>query len=193
MKIVLTGGPCSGKTTLINRFESMGLHVIPEAALEVIKQLIKRRGYDDYLVFKRQETLAFQNLILEQQLRQEAEFDTDKVTILDRGALDSLAYLYHERISPSSESIQQATQAKYDLIIVCDTLQHFDMRASTGRIETQTESKQLQSSIEQTYQRFGYDTCNLPEDSIEKRVMKIQSLISHVKKQSSNVGSPRND
>jgi len=36
MNIVITGGPCSGKTTLINALEKKGIHVIHEVAIKVI-------------------------------------------------------------------------------------------------------------------------------------------------------------
>ena len=70
-RIVLTGGPGSGKTTVINNianiFSSLGVKVIvvPETATEIITSGIKPFGEDPV------DMLAFQELVLKQQLSKE--------------------------------------------------------------------------------------------------------------------------
>ncbi|RLI44817.1 hypothetical protein DRO69_06575, partial [Candidatus Bathyarchaeota archaeon] len=43
-KCVITGGPGSGKTTLVNKLSSLGFKVIPEAARLVVEREAKLTG-----------------------------------------------------------------------------------------------------------------------------------------------------
>ena len=98
LKIVLTGGPCSGKSS----------------ALSTLNQILEERGYHVFSVFEGSSALImgqicpsdaiplneFQNFILDMQLANEQIFDgvkkyydPDKIIIfLDRGIMDGAAY-----------------------------------------------------------------------------------------------------
>ena len=105
-KIVITGGPCAGKTTgmsrIQNAFTDMGYSVlfIPETATELILG-----GVAPWTL---QSNADFQNCIMALQLHKESVFEeaarkiknSDKVLIVcDRGALDNKAYLSDEEFS----------------------------------------------------------------------------------------------
>ena len=45
MKIVITGGPCSGKTALVDKLFEKGYEIIPEVAREIIE----KKHYSKYL------------------------------------------------------------------------------------------------------------------------------------------------
>lgn len=98
-KIVLTGGPCAGKTTAMNWiqncFQKQGYKVlfIPEAATELIMG-----GLTPWEV---KTNLDFQSTLLDMQLQKEKIFEEgakklpyDKILIVcDRGVLDNKAYM----------------------------------------------------------------------------------------------------
>lgn len=107
-KIVLTGGPCAGKTTAISKIEeeltSLGYYVIiiPESATELINSGIKPFGNSKI------DLLNFQKLILNYQLGKENFYqqaiklldkDTKCIIICDRGALDNQAYITKEQFN----------------------------------------------------------------------------------------------
>ena len=99
-KIVLTGGPCAGKTTAVNvikkhlRELKIPCVIVPETATELIPNFIDDEIDDLY---------NFQKLIMKRQLVKEDDaFDYVKnkfqnkdkcVIIYDRGIVDNLAYL----------------------------------------------------------------------------------------------------
>ena len=99
IKIVLTGGPCAGKTTamnwILNNFQKFGYKVlfIPEAATELITGGIKP--------WEMNSNVAFQSILLDMQLQKERLFEEaaksmpeDKILIVcDRGILDNKAYM----------------------------------------------------------------------------------------------------
>ena len=98
-KIVITGGPCGGKTTAMswiqNMFSDLGYSVIfvPECATEVINAGISSKTCKD--------VESFQNALMKLQLAREAIYEeaaqtikNNKVLIVcDRGIMDSKAYL----------------------------------------------------------------------------------------------------
>lgn len=85
IKIVLTGGPASGKTTIVNMLKKKGFYIVPEVAT-IIFEKIKSK----WKVFDREK---FQDLVLKYQLIYESKIPkTEKVAILDRGTIDGLAY-----------------------------------------------------------------------------------------------------
>jgi len=98
-KIVITGGPCAGKTTAMswiqNMFTDLGYHVIfvPECATELINSGISSITCKD--------VESFQNALMKLQIEREKIYEkaalsikNDKILIVcDRGIMDSKAYL----------------------------------------------------------------------------------------------------
>lgn len=126
-KIVLTGGPCAGKTTLISRinqiFSLKGYRIftVNEVATELIQNGLKPFG--DCVDME-----TFQNFILDTQLAKEktyikaAEFvKEDKVIIIfDRGVLDGKAYIsdeYFTKLLKARGLTESKLRNSYDLII----------------------------------------------------------------------------
>lgn len=85
-KIVITGGPCSGKTSLIRELAELGYTVVEEAAAKVITEGVYH---------PQKEPLVFQRKVVERQLawEREAERKTNNLIFCDRGVYDGLAYL----------------------------------------------------------------------------------------------------
>lgn len=96
-RIVLTGGPCSGKSSVMAaikaEFKDM-LHCIPEVATIVIEQVGAKPPFGDTLAMK-----AFQRTIYRVQLgfekvsNRQAIRDGRKALLLDRGTIDGATYM----------------------------------------------------------------------------------------------------
>lgn len=92
--IVLTGGPCSGKSTILETLRSDGrIHVVPEVATILIQQLgVKPFGGPGhsgrFQTGLREVQIAFESLA-----RMQAKASGKRVVVLDRGALDACAYI----------------------------------------------------------------------------------------------------
>lgn len=104
-KIVLTGGPCAGKTTALSSLEKnlteqgYKVLIVPESATELINGGIRAFGDGAVSLFD------FQKLIINYQLYKERLYesaikaiddDVKCVIIYDRGVLDNKAYLSDE-------------------------------------------------------------------------------------------------
>ena len=99
-KIVITGGPCAGKTTamqkIVQEFTEKGykVFVVNEAATELINGGIRPFGNDAISMFE------FQRCIIDTQLSKERIFERiansmeqDTIILCDRGVFDNKAYV----------------------------------------------------------------------------------------------------
>lgn len=128
LRIVLSGGPCSGKTTSKSKIktwlsEKLGLNVfiVPEAATDIIQSGI----YPGENISMEQ----FQEFVLTKQLENERMvldaikkyFDPDKsVVVYDRGILDQFAYVSKEymiELLKKNNMTVEDVAARYDAII----------------------------------------------------------------------------
>lgn len=95
MKVVMTGGPCAGKSSLISRFVQLeSVAVVHEAATQLWALGWQQKGQE--CGYSREWKIAFQVAVLEAQLTQE-ELATKKQSrhvICDRGISDGPAYLH---------------------------------------------------------------------------------------------------
>ena len=134
--IAFTGGPCAGKTTVIEEItkklenDNYYVIVVPETGAELISRGIKPNN-------NRNHTLRFQELVLETQTRKEMiaeeyaelirnenlEFIKDKkgiVILYDRAIPDNRAYLSHSEYNDMLKKYhcnELAIIDKYDLVI----------------------------------------------------------------------------
>ncbi len=128
-KIVLTGGPCAGKTSALSRIEEyfteLGYKVliVSESATELIKGGAKPFG-DGALSL-----IDFQDIILKYQLQKEMIYDniaskfkyTDKVIIIyDRGLMDNSAYINEyefNRLLERNHLTKLELMDRYDMVL----------------------------------------------------------------------------
>lgn len=151
-KIVLTGGPCAGKTTAMswiqNNLEKEGYKVlfVPEAATEVINVGIKPAEVGVEI---------FQRALLKLQIEKEKIYeeaakrmDTDKILIVcDRGLLDSKAYMDEEEYNKiindygiSFEDAKERYDAVFHLVTAAKGVKDFYNLDNEARTETIEEA-----------------------------------------------------
>ena len=156
LNIVVTGGPCGGKTTaldeLVKFLRSYGYTVflVNEAATELINNGIRPFGEDKL------DLISFQSLILDTQLSKERIVrkaanicQNDKVAILyDRGILDNRAYVDDEIFDEllKQRNIKEADiLSRYDIVIHLVTAaigkeEYYTTLNNSARTETKEEA-----------------------------------------------------
>lgn len=95
-RIVLTGGPCSGKSVLMRQLKQefgAAVHCVPEVATILIAQVGVRPGNDALSSRRFQRTVARVQKSFEEASADQAFRDGKQAILLDRGLLDSAAYL----------------------------------------------------------------------------------------------------
>lgn len=175
MKIVISGGPGSGKTTLIQALASRGYRTVQEAAIQVIEDLNGRYGVEGQKAWRKENRSEFQVMIAEKQSELEGlvREHSAEMAFLDRGRLDSIAYcrFHGNEVHPAVGSI--ADGHNYDGVVVLRTLSTFSSRRATGRMSSYEDSIQIGDHIEQVYREAGYPILTIPELSVADRLERV--------------------
>lgn len=196
-RIVLTGGPGSGKTTvlnsIVNMYTSLGVKVVvvSETATEIINSGIKPFG-DDKI-----EMLDFQKLVLSLQLSKEKIYDEairmyqkvhpneDILIIYDRGSIDNKAYITDEEFDAVMQSVCDDNYStilnKYDLIIDLVgskkfyTLENNKARSESADVALTLGEKTLKSWV-------GHPKVKIvgPKENMNDKVSEVVSYINEL-------------
>ena len=160
-KIVITGGPCAGKSTAMSRiqdeFTRMGYTVlfVPETATELITG-----GVAPWTCGT---NAAFQQCLLRLQLEKEAVFETaaqtmeaDKVLIVcDRGTIDNKAYMSDEEcaaalcsVSSNEVELRDRYDAVFHLVTAAKGAEEFYTTANNAaRTETVEQAAAMDDKL----------------------------------------------
>lgn len=168
-KYVLTGGPSSGKTSIILALEQRGEYIVREAAEDYIR-IRQAQGQPAPWT-----ELDFQEGILKLQVQREKRIPKDvRRVFIDRGVHDGLAYLSPE-IGTYRKVMAEAREHKYNAIFLIDALK--SMKKTDVRRETQDEAHELRDKLEQVYKQAGYKPILVKKAPLKQRLEQILSTL----------------
>jgi predicted ATPase len=169
MKVVITGGPSSGKSTLIEEFSRRGFVIVPEAATIVIKRGVHHPTRDP---------IAFQRevLALQMKLERDAEGKASGIIFCDRGIYDGLAYL---RFYGISESVIRLPEVwRYDEVFYLEQLPYV---RDEIRFETPEEARRISELLWEVYRELGYAPIRVPAMPVRERADLVIKLLQEAK------------
>jgi predicted ATPase len=142
---VITGGPSSGKSTVIRLLKDLGYTTTQEVARHYIDlQRINGRSIDEIRANQRQ----FQHKILNLQIDLERRLDPQELIFLDRGLTDELAYYKFFNLPPDEKLVEYLKTATYKKIFIMDLL---PLDKDYARIEDVAAQKALHELIIESY------------------------------------------
>ena len=193
-KIVLTGGPCAGKTSTIPRIEEhlieKGYHVLilNECATETIKQGIRPFGNNAATVYDFENEILKLQLFKEKRLKESVNYypdDTKVVILYDRGSVDVYAYLgkeQYDRILKENNLKHEELVNEYDLVIHMITVAaDMENRYSNANNKTRFEDSEEAINVDNNIKEAWNDCPNLKVVPVcEYLEDKIQMTINYV-------------
>ena len=192
--IVLTGGPCAGKTTTIanvkDYLEGLGYHVLllNECATELINGGIRPFGDNQIPVFD------FQNEIMNLQLYKEKRYldiidklpeDTECIILSDRGILDSKAYLGDElftKLVNQNNLKEEDLGKRYDMVIhmvtvASDVKNRYNTTTNTARFENADEAIDLDKRTSKVWSKHNNFKVIEATEVIDEKIENVKNII----------------
>lgn len=171
---VITGGPGSGKTTLIQSLSQKGYRCVEEAARSIIKQQIEIGGsalpWENLEKFKK---IVFEKVLQDYQKAEQCK----GVVFFDRGILDLVAYsrlMESEVPIELSEAVNKHIESKI-AFIAPPWKKIYTIDAE--RKESFEQSIETYRYIVDVYNEYGYTLIDLPKTSVQNRVKFVISKI----------------
>lgn len=177
-KIPISGGPCTGKTTLVEALHERfpKAYFVDEPATQVIdRELSFAARHDDYepkvpwLDYPNFAPLAIAE---SERLEEAIPFDAG-ITFLDRSLIDNIAY---GRINGFEDLIPDVQLriwlARYSFALICQPLEKY--LATEVRRETAEEALTTHAAIEEAYRESELEVVTLPPVSVAERVSLVE-------------------
>lgn len=166
-RIVIIGGPGSGKTTLIQAIEDTGFKVHHEISRLVTKRA-QERGIEQLFL---EDPMAFSNQLLKGRIEQFNDA-VPGINFYDRGIPDVPAYHHFTKDPIPSEYLNASNHHQYDAVFFLPAWK--DIYQSDGeRYESFEQAVEIGSILQEYYKSLGYDVQEVPKDKVSKRLKYI--------------------
>lgn len=180
MRTVITGGPGTGKTALIQELERQGHFCYHEIIREMTLDAKKEEGQAivNPLAFVK-DPISFNRMLLQGRIGQfqHAEELQCSVVFYDRGIPDVLAYMDYFGQGYDSEFTEPCHLLKYDRVILLPPWKEI-YRQDNERMESFKEACEIHNYLESTYQTFGYRVESVQPGPIKDRVNQVLEMIA---------------
>lgn len=167
---VLTGPPCSGKTTIIDALNKLGYTTSDEVARQYYQDLLNQARREDILA----NPIQLQEDILKVELAREEGLDTQELTFLDRAIPDSIAYFSRIGVVPN-HVISASKTYRYKDVFFLESLPY---QNDGIRQEDAKTAEQIGRLVHEAYASVGYHLKHVPVMRIEDRLAYILNEIS---------------
>jgi predicted ATPase len=165
-KIIITGGPGTGKSTIINELIKRGYICLEEISRQVILDA-KKEGIDQLFLTN---PLLFSELLLKGRHQQFYDADNFKleITFFDRGLPDILAYMDFIKDPYPASFIETCKNTAYDEVFILKPWEAIYI-SDNERYENFEQALEIHDCLLKTYQDYNYKLIDVPFDTIENR------------------------
>ena len=180
-KIVITGGPGSGKTSVVEALEADGYtcfhEIIRSFTHKAKKGMASAANQNNPIAFV-DDSLGFNRKLLEGRLKQYRKSEKVKADLVffDRGMPDVLAYMEYFKQDYPDNFKQTCLQHRYDRIIILPPWKEI-YNTDGERFENWDVAFEIYHYLKNTYTKLGYEVDEIPKGSIADRKEYIEHLV----------------
>lgn len=171
-KIIITGGPGTGKTSIIDGLAKKGYTVLPEKARIVIqKQLRAQTNKLPWMDVKGFSILVAEEILLDK--------DKEGLVFMDRGIVDIEAYMQLANVDyDKNQFLNYCKTMNYERIVFHAPFWEEIYATDSERKESKEEAFQISTRIKSLYIERGFDLIDIPKNSLEKRIDFVLSRLN---------------
>jgi len=171
---VITGGPGSGKTTLVEALAAKGIAHQPETGRAVIREEMARGGS----ALPWANRLAFANRMLRRDLRSyHASEGLPGAVIFDRGLPDIAGYLKLSGLPVPARFAEAARRRRYHRRVFIAPPWPEIFTQDAERKQSLVESEATYRAMVEVYAALGYELVPLPLVPVAERVAFVRGMI----------------
>ncbi|GAA3618135.1 ATP-binding protein [Flavivirga jejuensis] len=174
-KIVITGGPGTGKSTIINELISRGYSCLEEISRQVTLDA-KKEGIDQLFLTN---PLLFSELLLKGRQQQflNAETVASDIVFFDRGLPDVLAYMDYIGDSYPQSFVNTCKASTYDTVFILKPWEAI-YQSDNERYENFEQALEIHEHLINTYQHYNYTLIDVLFDTVENRTNFILNTLN---------------
>lgn len=163
-RIILTGGPGTGKTSIISHLKEEGHSCFEEISREIIRDELEKGSN----VLPWSDLNAFTHKVLEGRVT-DYKAAKDPLCFYDRSVYDAIAYLHLDGVEvlPEWDSLGREL-AYYPTVFITPPWKEI-FHQDNERKESYQQLVELHEVLIKTYQSYGYELLEVPKLSIADR------------------------
>ncbi|PRX55209.1 putative ATPase [Flagellimonas meridianipacifica] len=173
-KVVITGAPGTGKTSIITGLEQLGFHCFHEIIRDMTSKAKKEGNTDSFisnpLVFV-DDALQFNKDLLYGRAKhyEDSLSLSEPIIFFDRGIPDVLAYMDFFNQPYDKEFTNTCEHNPYDQIFLLPPWQEIYV-SDNERLESYAEAQKIDDALYNTYTGFGYNPILVPKKPVSERI-----------------------
>lgn len=172
IRVVITGGPSTGKTSIVNQLSDSNYTIFPEVARVIIKEQLalgsNKVPWED--------VVGFSQIVLNQQI-EDYNLASPAINIYDRGIPDLIGYLNYGKENLFEHLQLTAKELTYQFVFILPPWKDI-YETDNERRESFEEANAIHQNIKEAYENIGYRTIEVPIDTIENRLKFILQQIN---------------
>lgn len=175
-KIVIAGGPGTGKTSIINELIKRGHTCFEEVSREITLNA-RKQGIEQLFLTK---PLLFSELLLKGRIAQfnAAKDSQEEVVFLDRGIPDIVAYMDYSGDTYPDFFTEACQKHEYDYIFILEPWQEI-FTSDSERYENFEQAIEIHDYLIKAYSK-KYELKNVPFGTVEARTDYILNAVKNL-------------
>ncbi|WP_252178274.1 AAA family ATPase [Endozoicomonas sp. 4G] len=165
-RVVFTGGPGSGKTTIISLLSCLGYQTAPEVGRKVIQSQVNSQGSALPWIDK----VAFRDEMVFEEISNYKNYGNSVLTFFDRSIIDSYGYSKLEKIQISDILLKKCHELAYNRNVFIFPPWESIYENDTDRKQSFNEAVATYNEMVKAYKQFGYRLIEAPKVSVAERV-----------------------
>jgi predicted ATPase len=166
-RIIISGGPSSGKTTLINELKNLGFNCFDEVSREIIENQNINTSIKEF---------DFEETVFNKRIEQYHLAKSD-LQFYDRSFIDGLAYMKMNQIIIPDSFVNKSKELRYhSTVFICPFWSQI-FENDSQRLENIEQAKKIYNQLKSIYSEFDYKIAILPKGNLKNR---IKFIFDHI-------------